>query len=82
LWPPLYCVQTRLSFALWLCKRPRWYVRRLFFHCHISFVYSQALRTLWLIHFITCNFFPLDSVDVFCIALIRSKLELSCVAWH
>jgi hypothetical protein len=48
---------------------------KLYFHCHVDFVYSQALRTLGLIRFITYNFSSLDSLVVLYIALIRSKLE-------
>jgi hypothetical protein len=47
---------------------------KLYFHCHVDFVYSQALRTLVLIHFITYNFSSLDSLVILYIALIRSKL--------
>jgi hypothetical protein len=47
---------------------------KLYFHCYVDFVYSQALRTLGLISFITYNFSSLDSLVVLYIALIRSKL--------
>jgi hypothetical protein len=52
---------------------------KLYFHCHVDFVYSQALRTLGLIRFITYNLFFLDSLVVLYIALIRSKLEYTSV---
>jgi hypothetical protein len=55
---------------------------KLYFHCHIDFVYSQAVRTLGLIRFITYNFSPLCSLVVLYIALIRSKLEYSSVVWN
>jgi hypothetical protein len=48
---------------------------KLYFHCHADFVYSQALRALGLIRFITYNFSSLDNLVVLHIALIRSKLE-------
>jgi hypothetical protein len=37
---------------------------KLYFHCHVDFVYSQALRTLELTRFITYNFCSLDNLDV------------------
>jgi hypothetical protein len=39
-----------------------------YFHCHVDFVYSQALRTLALIRFITYNLSSLDSL-IFCALL-------------
>jgi hypothetical protein len=41
---------------------------KLYFHSHVDFVYSQALRTLGLIRFITYNFSSLDSL-FFCMLL-------------
>jgi hypothetical protein len=55
---------------------------KLYFHCHVDFVYSQALRTLGLIRFVAYNFSSLDSLVVFYIALIRSKLEYATVVWN
>jgi hypothetical protein len=55
---------------------------KLYFHCHVDFVYSQALRTLGLIRCITYNFSSLDSLVVLHIALIRSKLEYASVVWN
>jgi hypothetical protein len=55
---------------------------KFYFHCHVDFVYSQALRTLGLIRFITYNFSSLDSLVVLCIALIVSKLEYAYVEWN
>jgi hypothetical protein len=45
------------------------------FHCHIGFVYSQALRALMLNWLTTCNLSFSDSLVVLYIALVRSKLE-------
>jgi hypothetical protein len=55
---------------------------KLYFHCHVDFVYSQALRTLGLIRFITYSFSSLDSLVVLYIALIRYKLEYASVVWN
>jgi hypothetical protein len=37
---------------------------KLYFHRHVDFVYSQALRTLRLIHNVTYNFSSLDCLIV------------------
>jgi hypothetical protein len=55
---------------------------KLYFHCHVDLGYSQALRTLGLIRFITYNFSSLDSIVVLYIALIRSKLQYASVVWN
>jgi len=55
---------------------------KLYFHCHVDFVYSQALRTLGLIRYITYNFSSLDCLVVLYNALIRSKLEYASVIWN
>jgi hypothetical protein len=52
---------------------------KLYFHCQVDFVYSQALRTLGLIRLITYNFSSLDSLVVLYSALIRSKFEYASV---
>jgi hypothetical protein len=54
----------------------------LYFRCHVNFVYSQALRTLGPIRFITYNFYSLDSLVVLYIALIRSNIEYASVVWN
>jgi hypothetical protein len=55
---------------------------KLYFHCHANFVYSQALRILGLIRFITYNFSSLGSLVFLYIALIRSKLECAFIIWN
>jgi hypothetical protein len=55
---------------------------KLYFICHVDFVYSQTLKILGLIHFITYNFFSLGSLVVLYIALIRSNLECASVVWN
>jgi hypothetical protein len=48
---------------------------KLYFHCHVVFVHSQALATLGLTPYITYYVSPLDYLVVLHNALIRSKLE-------
>jgi hypothetical protein len=47
----------------------------LHFHCNVDYVHSQALRTLWLIRYITYNSSSSDILVVLYDALVRSKLE-------
>jgi hypothetical protein len=54
----------------------------MYFHCHVDFVYSQALRTLGLICFITYHISSLDSLVVLYNALIMSKLQYASVIWN
>jgi hypothetical protein len=56
--------------------------RKLHFHCHVDFLYSQARRTLGFNHYSTYNFSSLDSLIVLCNALIRSKQEYASVAFN
>lgn len=51
---------------------------KLHFHCYVDFVYFLALRSLWLICYITCNF-SLDSVIVLRNALTGSELVYESV---
>jgi hypothetical protein len=37
---------------------------KLYFHCHVDFVHSQALRTLGLIRYVAYNFSSLDCLVV------------------
>jgi hypothetical protein len=53
----------------------------LYFHCHVNFVYSQAVRALGLIWYITHNFSSLDRLVLYN-ALIRSKLEYASFLWN
>jgi hypothetical protein len=53
-----------------------------YFHRHVDFVYSQALRTLGLIRYVTHNFSSLDCLVALYNSLSRSKLEYASVAWN
>jgi hypothetical protein len=55
---------------------------KLYFHRHVDFIYSQSLRTLELVRYVTYNFSSLDSLLVLCIPLTRSKLEYASVVWN
>jgi hypothetical protein len=54
---------------------------KLYFYHHVDFVYSQALRTLGLIRYVTYIFSSLDCLVVLYNSIIRSKLEYSSVVW-
>jgi hypothetical protein len=54
---------------------------KLRFHCHANFVYSQALRTLGLVRYVTYNFSSSNCLVILHNALIRSKLEYASAVW-
>jgi hypothetical protein len=55
---------------------------KLYFHRHVDFVYSQALRTLGIIRYIIHNFSSLDFLVALYNSLIRPKLEYASVIWN
>jgi hypothetical protein len=50
-----------------------------YFHCHVNFVYSQAVKTLGLTSYITYNLSYLRSLLVLYNALIRPNIEYASV---
>jgi hypothetical protein len=52
---------------------------KLYFHCHVDFVYSQACRASRLIRYIMYKFSSLDCLVVLHNAEIRSKLDYAFV---
>jgi hypothetical protein len=55
---------------------------KLHLHRHVDYVHPQALTLLGLIRFITYHFSSLDSLKVFNITLILSKLEYASLVWN
>jgi hypothetical protein len=55
---------------------------KLYFHQHITYIYSRALKLLRPIYFATNNLSPLDSFNISCVALFVSKLEYAFVVWN
>jgi hypothetical protein len=55
---------------------------KFYFHYHVDFVHSQALRTLEFIRCITYNFSPIDSLVVIHNVFTGSRLEYASVAWN
>jgi hypothetical protein len=55
---------------------------KLYFHCHVDFVYSQALRTLGLMRYIIHNLSSQESLVALYNASIRSMLEYAFAIWY
>jgi hypothetical protein len=54
---------------------------KMYFHCHVNFVYSQELKTLGLTRYVTNNVSSLSCLVISYNPLIGSKLDYASVVW-
>jgi hypothetical protein len=52
---------------------------KLYFHCHVDYIFSQSIKLLGLIRNITFSFSTLDSLLILYFSLVRPKLEYASV---
>jgi hypothetical protein len=55
---------------------------KLYFHQHINYIFSQSLKMLGLILYITSSFSTFDSLLVLYSTLVLSKIECASVVWN
>jgi hypothetical protein len=55
---------------------------KLYFHQHVDYLFSHALKLLGLIRKINFSFSTIDSLCMLYFALVRAKLEYDSVVWN
>jgi hypothetical protein len=55
---------------------------KLYFHNHADFIFSECIKLLGLIRYITFRFSSLDCLYVLYFTFVRSKLKYASVVWH